>query len=37
MLQTVNADEDLDTVEAVVEGIYSNIPRDEPLGTIDSI
>ncbi|EPB77056.1 hypothetical protein ANCCEY_03890 [Ancylostoma ceylanicum] len=35
--RTVNADGDLDSVEAVVEDIYSKIPRDEPLGTIDII
>ncbi|RCN39578.1 hypothetical protein ANCCAN_14476 [Ancylostoma caninum] len=35
--RTVDADGDLDSVEAVVKDIYSKISRDEPLGTIDSI
>ncbi|KIH64877.1 hypothetical protein ANCDUO_04810 [Ancylostoma duodenale] len=35
--RTVNADGDLDSVEAVVKDIYWKIPKDEPLGTIDSI
>ncbi|KHJ82184.1 hypothetical protein OESDEN_18124, partial [Oesophagostomum dentatum] len=35
--QTVDADGDMESVEAVVQDIYSKISRDEPLGTIDAI
>ncbi|KAK6057979.1 hypothetical protein COOONC_04454 [Cooperia oncophora] len=35
--QTINADGDMETVEAVVQEIYSKISREEPLGKIDSI
>ncbi|PIO57009.1 hypothetical protein TELCIR_21589, partial [Teladorsagia circumcincta] len=35
--QTVNADGDMETVEAVVQDIYSKILREEPLGKIDAI
>ncbi|CAJ0606703.1 unnamed protein product [Cylicocyclus nassatus] len=35
--QTVNADGDMESVQAIVNDIYSKISRDQPLGVIDSI
>lgn len=35
--QTVDADGEMDTVEATVQRIYSSICRDEPLKRIESI
>ncbi|ETN74677.1 dTMP kinase [Necator americanus] len=35
--ETVDADGDMESVAAVVQEIYSKIPRDKPLSVIDSI